>query len=462
MHLVFGDLVPSSSSTKSMTGHAIEGREMRKHKDRGTERVLITVHGIRTHGSWQKSVTPILNTAGFVVHPHDYGRFGLRKFVSQAARDAEIERFRALYETIVANKQFGLDPDDPTRRPSVAAHSFGTYIVAHCLRRYPYVRCDKLLLCGSIVEPQFDWGELFSRDQLNFVRNLRCMKDSAVPWAKWLVPDAGNSGIAGFDYYGTLLQDERMDDCAHSGFFSEADVREQWLRFLTRRPSEFRVIHSRNIDSEQKLDAMLTKTHAIDTKVFKNCPHYFDQALSDGVWTGWTDVNPDIYTFIVVRKTLRPVGYVGAIPVTEECYEAIIGGRKPDNELKPDDVRPFTRDTTVSLYLMSIAIDPDYHKTSHGLDSEAVERLTNGVIGKLVHYAVQRNLRVSRIAAVGWTPIGRKLCERFGMKSAGRDKFSNEIFQVDVRELSTAQRNFVHPGMKRLLSLYSTFDGRRH
>jgi hypothetical protein len=203
------------------------------------------------------------------------------------------------------------------------------------------------------------------------------------------------------------------------------------------------------------MKAILEQTHEIDKRVFKSCDHYDEQALPDGGWTGWTDVNNDIYTFIVVRKTRRPIGYINAMPVTSDCFDAIVAGTKPDNELKPDDVLPYTPDSTLDLYLMSIAVDPAYQKTGHGLDSEALERLMNGAIGKLVHYAVHRNVRVGRIAAVGWTPIGRKLCQQFGMKQSGRDQFGNDIFQIDLRKPEASQKKRLHPGIKRLLAWYS-------
>jgi len=420
-----------------------------------TKRVVVTVHGIRTHATWQKTVTPILNRSGLIVEPHDYGRFGFFRFARQSARDAEVERFRALYEGIVKNKDYDLDPDDPTRRPSVVAHSLGTYIVGHCMRRHSYVRFDKVILCGSILSRGFDWSELFARDQVNFVKNLRCMKDPWVPRAHLVVPDAGSSGVDGFSYWGRLLEERRRDECSHSDFFSEADVQEDWIRFLGRRPSTFRIIHSRVIETDPDLEGLLDQTHQIDTKVFANCPHYFDQELPRGVSTGWTDVNRDIYTFLVLRNTQRPIGYVNAMPVTNECFDEILAGRKQDNEITPDDVASYEPGSVLSLYLMSIAVDPEYRKTNSGLDSEPVERLLNGVIGKLVCYATQSDIRVSRIVAIGWTPVGRKLCKRLGMTAQGKDRFCNEIFYVDFSSPSSICDRYRHPGIKRLMTEYS-------
>lgn len=426
-----------------------------------TARVALTVHGIRTHATWQKTVTPILSNEGYTVVPHDFGKFGLLRFVREAARSKQIELLRQTYESVVANKQYLLAPEDPTRRPSVIAHSFGAYIVGRCLQRYSWIRFDKVILCGSILPAEFDWSELFGRDQVNHVRNIRCMKDPWVPKAGWAAADAGSSGVGGFSYWGSLLDEVRRDDCSHSDFFTEADVRAHWLPFLQRPPSRFNIAHSRNVDRDDDLENMLDQTHAIDTDVYSSYPRYEEQELPRGVSTGWTDVNRDIYTFVIQRESGRPVGYVNAMPISDACFDEVVSGEKQDNAITPDDVLPFEPGSTVSLYLMSIAIDPKQKSTNRGLHSEAVERLVNGVVGKLLYYATHRSVRVSRIAAVGWTAVGRKLCKQLGLVSVRRDKLGNDVFQLLLNEPMKVAAKTRHPGIRRLLHVYARLDEER-
>lgn len=420
-----------------------------------TKQVVITVHGIRTHAKWQKSVTPILGEAGRIVIPHDYGNFGLWKFLRKKSRDAEIERFRALYEQIVTNRNYGLDPDDHVKRPSVVAHSFGTYIVAHCLRKHDYVRLDKILLCGCILRQDFDWSELFARDQANHVLNLCCMKDPWVPRAGKLVHDAGDSGVQGFWYWGSLVETEKREDCSHSDFFTEGDVRGRWVKFLSRAPAQYKILHSRNVSTQEELIQTLNNMHELDVRVFRDCPHFEDADLPRGISTKWIEINNDIYTFLVERANARSVGYINAMPVSDECFKSILAGTKADKEITADDLRSYEPNAAISLYLMSIAVDPDHQKHGGGLDSEALEHLINGMIGKLMYYAMNRNLRVKQIAAVGWTAIGRKLCERLGMKKVSDDKYENPVFLINLED-SERSIPLRHPGLRRLLSVYDS------
>ncbi len=410
-------------------------------------RVVITVHGMRTHARWQKTVTPVLNLSKMTVVPFEYGWFNLIKFASARSRNKVIEQFREFYQQIVTTAGYGLNPEDPGLRPSVVAHSLGTYIIGKCMRKYPYVRFDKIILCGSILPTNFNWSEVFARDQANYVRNIRCMRDPWVPKARWLVTDGGSSGVDGFDYWGTLLEEKRREDCSHSDFFTEADVREDWLPLLNKPPSRFRVVHSRSIESDDELEAMLNQTHEIDTKVFAQCDHYGEQELPRGVSTGWTNVNRDIYTFLVHRRTKRPVGYVNAMPVTTECFNKIISGDVQDNQILADDVAPYLPDSSPCLYLMSIAIDPEHR---NGLDSEGVERLVNAVVGKLVYYTTQRRVKVHRIAAVGWTAVGKKLCGILGMKAVTKDRFGNDVFHVDLEDHLKSGEAPKHLGVRQL------------
>ena len=451
-----------ASNTASLFSDASAERNTMESSNskNASKRVVITVHGILTNAKWQKSVTPILNVAGLIVEPHDFGRLSLWKFSRRKSRDVEIERFRAAYERVVANKDYGLDPDDPTKRPSAVAHSFGTYIVAQCMRRHHYVRLDKILLCGCILQREFDWSELFARDQANYVLNLCCMKDPWVPRARFLVPDAGDSGVNGFDYWGSLLKTEKKEECSHSDFFTEADIRDEWLSFLSRAPSRYRIVHSKHVESTKELARMLNEAHDIDTEVFKELPHYLEQEVPRGLSLGWSNFNDDIYTFLVDRSLDRTVGYINAMPVSEECFDAILAGSKADNEITQDDVVSYEPNSTMSLYLMSIAVAPSLQKRTTGLHSEELERLRNGLIGKLMHYALNQSVRIRRMSAVGWTPQGRRLCAGLRMKSDRCDKYGNPVFSINLEDPSQTAVPMNHPGWRRLLEVYDSLKSR--
>ena len=66
--------------------------------ERSTRPVVISIHGIRTRGTWQKEITPALNYAGFTHVPLDYGRFGLLRFLWRPSRQKQVDAFRKRIE----------------------------------------------------------------------------------------------------------------------------------------------------------------------------------------------------------------------------------------------------------------------------------------------------------------------------------------------------------------------------
>lgn len=65
-----------------------------------------------------------------------------------------------------------------SERPSIVAHSFGTYIFGNALMRYPFLRFNKVLLCGSILPADFPWDVLVDRGQVQAVRNEHGARDT--------------------------------------------------------------------------------------------------------------------------------------------------------------------------------------------------------------------------------------------------------------------------------------------
>ena len=76
-------------------------------------------------------------------------------------RDAQVRKFLEFYQRLVSENKDMLRPDDPLKRPSVIAHSFGTFIVANCLYRHEEIKIDKLILLGSVLPIDFEWQLFF-------------------------------------------------------------------------------------------------------------------------------------------------------------------------------------------------------------------------------------------------------------------------------------------------------------
>ena len=189
-------------------------------------RCVISLHGIRTRGVWQKDLAPVLARHGLIPYALDYGSFSIFKFACRRARDRKVEWLRSEYERVTG--------DAKVQRPSVVAHSFGTYLVAALLVKYPELHFDKIIFSGSIVDRNFDWGSKLEAGQVNFVRNDYGSLDRWPRLARYLVPDSGASGTDGFLRRHPGLMGQRFERHTHSDYFHRAHFTSYWIPTLVR------------------------------------------------------------------------------------------------------------------------------------------------------------------------------------------------------------------------------------
>ena len=187
--------------------------------------VVISIHGIRTTGRWQKELNDVLISAGFRHVPLDFGFFSALSLLMPWSRSRKVEWFHRTY----SEKFSGGD-----RKPSVIAHSFGSYIVTRAMLKYDDIRFERVILCGSIVSRSYPWrAVLLARDQADAVLNEAGGRDMWAAIVEWVVSDAGASGVSGFEDTadGRLVQliHERH---AHSDYFYRLNYERRWLPFL--------------------------------------------------------------------------------------------------------------------------------------------------------------------------------------------------------------------------------------
>lgn len=187
-------------------------------------RCVMSLHGIRTRGAWQHYLVPILARAGFVPVPLDYGAFGAAELLMPWRRAEKVAWFLGEYERVLVENE--------VERPSIIAHSFGSYIVAEALDKHPHMRFDKIILCGSIVHEDFDWETKLATGQVNFVRNDYGALDVWPRIARALVGGAGRSGTDGFARACAGLAQIRFGRYTHSDYFHSIHMRRHWLPTL--------------------------------------------------------------------------------------------------------------------------------------------------------------------------------------------------------------------------------------
>ena len=124
-----------------------------------TARVVISLHGIRTRGKWQKELAPLLNQSGFTAVLSDYGYFNALELLLPWSREKRVKWFLDEYIR-ERNRLHYVRP-----WPSIIAHSFGTYLVASAMQKYPQINFDRIIFCGSIVKCDFPWVSLRREDK---------------------------------------------------------------------------------------------------------------------------------------------------------------------------------------------------------------------------------------------------------------------------------------------------------
>jgi len=149
-------------------------------------RVVLSLHGVDTRGEWQKKVAPTLSRSGLTPYPLDYGRLPRWAMAIPLVRTRLVNWLNKQIDEVRAAE--GID------RPSVIAHSFGTYLLTQTLKKYRHIRLDNVVFCGSIVDPTFDWSSQLGECQLNALRNEVGGKDlwsGITRWLGWLIPEVG-------------------------------------------------------------------------------------------------------------------------------------------------------------------------------------------------------------------------------------------------------------------------------
>lgn len=415
--------------------------------------VVFSLHGINTYAGWQKTFGEFLGDHKIPFRLFDFGRYVLR-FFRKSQNEAMVDRFYKYYQDELEKLGPGVvDPADHTKRPSVVAHSFGSYIVGYAMEKYEDMKFDKVLVCGSVLPRAFDWSLLVARDQVNKVRNEYGVQDFWTWVVGYVVPRTGDGGHRGFSLDCSFLEQKRFEKFNHSDFFTRRHFDTYWLPFVRRPPSPLTVVHSRTVTDPARLAAIRTGSRTVDDACYGADPVYDQVVIPYDLPTAWLKVNPDLYTYLIDRRDGTCSGYLNAMPLLPEAFEKVKAGKSRDNTIAPADVDTYTADVPVRLYIMSIATDPALRADDPVLANEGFERLLNGLCDKLVYYAVEKNIRVTEIAAVAWTDTGLRLCKLLGMAEVAKDEFGHPVYHVDLTEDRVKERRTI-PGLERLLAVY--------
>jgi hypothetical protein len=186
---------------------------------------LLSIHGVRSTGDWQKRMAVSLQYAGILYDPLDWGYARLLPIVRpQSTADAHTTKVVTAWKT----------HDDAGLHVIAVAHSFGTLILARSLQLNPEVILPRIVLFGSILSESFPWRDLAARHQVSKLLNETCPDDPAVRFAhllrcKW----TGRAGCFGFSSTG-IVENRVYDWLGHSDAGNLVHVEKVWIPFLLR------------------------------------------------------------------------------------------------------------------------------------------------------------------------------------------------------------------------------------
>jgi serine/threonine-protein kinase len=210
-----------ADSLRRLTTGAARGRR---------ERQVVVLHGIRTYARWQRAFAEVADDASWNCRSDrwNFGYFSILRFLLPWSRSAKVEWFRRTYRD-----EFSLGVESGAELPSIVAHSFGTYILGNALLRYPYLRFNKVILCGSILPVDFPWATLLDSGQVQLVRNEYGASDLWTGLVEHFACGTGPSGRRGFESVHRRLEQERFE-FTHSEYFERSHMEGRWIPFLFR------------------------------------------------------------------------------------------------------------------------------------------------------------------------------------------------------------------------------------
>lgn len=145
----------------------------RLEKDEQKKHIVFIKHGIRDMADWSFPLSDELQRVSpdIAVVVEKFPYFSMISFLAWWDRQSEVRRFVDEYASVLA-KYPNAD------KISYVGHSFGTYIVASALERYPSITFHRIYFAGSTVRRNYDWGAL--KDRFHALRNDRASSDWVV------------------------------------------------------------------------------------------------------------------------------------------------------------------------------------------------------------------------------------------------------------------------------------------
>lgn len=193
-----------------------------------TERLFISVHGIRTLGIWQNILekTVLNNISDVTFKKYRYNYYSAIQLLIPRSRNKIIDDFTKKLTEMVY--------EYPNSRITLIAHSFGTYITIKALEAIPVditLNIERVVLVSSVLKPNYDWSWVNMRHNIESINNECGFNDNILILSHFFSHDMGMAGRVGFT--GMNIKN-RFFKGGHDFFNREGNFMEKhWIPILT-------------------------------------------------------------------------------------------------------------------------------------------------------------------------------------------------------------------------------------
>lgn len=394
----------------------------------------MSIHGYKSKGKWQKSLTECITAENLISAPYNYG-FKVFRILPHHIRN-DVKDFRDWYFSIVDDPNYSLRISEPFHRPSILAHSLGTWIIAKALMTFPEIKFDKIFLFGSIIPEDFDWFKLILNDQVNSVIYEKAEKDRIASLGIIFTGSNKPCGTKGFIQKSSFLKEEIFSLFGHSDFNYKAHFKEYILKHLAAAPHQLSIIHGRKT-YEKDIKRLFRHTTNIDRLIYPL--EYTQNEISEQKALEWYRIEKDIWSFVINSYSDTVIGYINAIPVNDETYAKFCSGKLDEKSIQASEIQDYDTSENYNLIILSIAIKKSIQNDDTVITKGKIaEILIMSFIYKInLHNSGKK--KINKMAAFAWSAEGKKLCEGFCMKKTSNAEQNFPLYEIDIRNLSKDQ-----------------------
>jgi CheY-like chemotaxis protein len=216
------------------------------------DKLLLTIHGIRTHGKWQSVLNDEIRkySRSYIPIEVKYGFFDLISFAIPWLRSRKTRQVASEVKNIILS--------NTDKEISVVAHSFGSLVLLEALRNIDLPRKIKhVILCGSPLPHDFDLSHLMKNSEITV--NECGTRDFILVAAKSLVLGLGEAGRIGFRKSNSDQFMNRYFKGGHSLYFDASQNKQSfaetyWLPIILSESHAAQIDQRRNFLGEDLLD----------------------------------------------------------------------------------------------------------------------------------------------------------------------------------------------------------------